>query len=174
MEEKRIAMLTGSFDPVTAGHADLIARAARMFDFVYVAIMSNGEKDSVGHGMFTCEERLTLLIETCRDLAEEGITNVRPEICVGLSSTYAAARGIRYIVRGARSASDFDYEYSLAAIMKRFDADLETVILPASPEIACVSSTYVRELLKYDCPIGDAMTESAAEAALAILAERGE
>ncbi|MBQ8747245.1 MAG: pantetheine-phosphate adenylyltransferase [Clostridia bacterium] len=171
MENKRIAMLTGSFDPVTKGHADLIARAARMFDFVYVVVMSNGEKES---GMFTCEERLTLLIETCRDLAEQGITNVRPEICVGLSSTYAAARDIRYIVRGARCASDFDYEYSLAAIMKRFDPELETVILPASPEIACVSSTYVRELLKYGCPIGDSMTESAAEAALAILDERYE
>ena len=172
MEEKRIAMLTGSFDPVTAGHADLIARAARMFDFVYVAIMSNGEKDSVGHGMFTYEERLTLLIETCRDLAEEGITNVIPELCVGLSSAYAAERGIRYIVRGARCASDFDYEYSLANIMKRFDANLETVILPASPEISCVSSTYVRELLKYGCPIGDAMPKSAACEALRILQER--
>ncbi len=174
MDEKRIAMLTGSFDPVTAGHADLIARAARMFDFVYVAIMSNGEKDGAGRGMFTYEERLTLLIETCRDLAAQGITNVRPEICVGLASSYAAARDIRYIVRGARCASDFDYEYSLAAIMKRFDPELETVILPSAPETACVSSTYVRELLKYGCPIGDAMTESAADAAQLLLTERDE
>ncbi len=172
MEKKRIAMLTGSFDPVTAGHADLIARAARMFDFVYVAIMSNGEKDCAGHGMFTYEERLALLLETCRDLADEGITNVRPEICVGLASTYAAARDIRYIVRGARSASDFDYEYSLASIMKRFDPELETVVLPAAPELACISSTYVRELLKYGCPIGDAMPESAAQMAAAMAPDR--
>ena len=172
MGEKKIAMLTGSFDPVTVGHADLIARAARIFDFVYVAIMSNGEKDSAGHGMFTCEERLALLAATCRDLAEEGITNVRAEICIGLSSSYAAARDVRYIVRGARGATDFDYEASLAGIMKRFDPNLETVILPATPEIACVSSTYVRELLKYGCPIGDAMTKTAAETARMILASR--
>ena len=172
MAEKRIAMLTGSFDPVTSGHADLIRRAAAMFDTVYVAVMSNGEKDSAGHGTFTYAQRLEILEAACRDLAEEGVTNVIPEICEGLSSTYAAARGVRYIVRGARCAADFDYEYSLANIMKRFNEDLETVILPAAPTLSCVSATYVRELLKYGCPIGDAMPKSAAETALAILAER--
>lgn len=172
MADKRIAMLTGSFDPVTAGHTDLIRRAAAMFDTVYVAIMSNGEKDSAGSGMFTYAERLEILAAACRDLAEEGITNVIPEICEGLSSAYAAERGVRYIVRGARCASDFDYEYSLANIMKRFEPALETVILPADPALSCVSATYVRELFKYGCPIGDAMPESAAGKALAIFAGR--
>ena len=116
-ETKRIAMITGSFDPVTSGHADLIRRAARMFDVVYVALMSNGEKDSSGGGMFTYGERLAMLEAACADLAGEGITNVKAELCVGLSSAYAAERGVKYIVRGVRSASDFDYEYSLAAIM---------------------------------------------------------
>ena len=87
-------------------------------------------------------------------------------MCVGLSSAYAAERGITYIVRGVRCASDFDYEYSLAAIMKRFDSDLETVMLPSDSSIACVSSTYVRELIKYGHPIGDAMPESAAALAV--------
>lgn len=172
MAEKRIAMLTGSFDPVTSGHADLIRRAAALFDVVYVAVMSNGEKDSAGNGTFTYAQRLEILSAACRDLAEEGVTNVIPEICDGLSSAYAAQRNVRFIVRGARCAADFDYEYSLANIMKRFDANLETVILPAEPTLSCVSATYVRELLKYGCPIGDAMPPSAAAAALRILAER--
>jgi len=162
----RIAMLTGSFDPVTAGHVDLLRRAAGMFDIVYAAIMSNGEKDSAGSGAFTYEERLAILNAACDSLADEGIRNVRPEICVGLSSEYAAQRGITYIVRGVRNAADFDYEYGLAGIMKRFDAGLETVFLPADPVLSCVSSTYVRELLKYGCPIGDAMPERAAELAV--------
>ena len=90
---------------------------------------------------------------------------MKAELCEGLSSAYAAERGITYIVRGVRCASDFDYEYSLAAIMKRFDAGLETVMLPSEPSIACVSSTYVRELIKYHHPIGDAMPESASKLA---------
>lgn len=171
-ETKRIAMITGSFDPVTRGHADLIRRAARMFDVVYVALMSNGEKDSSGGGMFTYGERLAMLEAACADLAGEGITNVKAELCVGLSSAYAAERGVKYIVRGVRSASDFDYESSLAAIMKRFDSDLETVMLPAEPSIACVSSTYVRELIKYGHPIGDAMPKSAAHLAVSFYGKK--
>jgi pantetheine-phosphate adenylyltransferase len=164
-EMKRIAMITGSFDPVTVGHTDLIRRAAKMFDFVYVALMSNGVKDSAGGGMFTYSQRLAMLEAACADLAGEGTTNVKAELCEGLSSAYAAERGVNYIVRGVRCASDFDYEYSLAAIMKRFDAGLETVMLPSEPSIACVSSTYVRELIKYHHPIGDAMPESASKLA---------
>ena len=90
----------------------------------------------------------------------------------GIIPTYAAERGIAYIVRGVRCASDFDYEYSLAAIMKRFDADLETVMLPAEPSIACVSSTYVRELIKYGHPIGDAMPKSAARLAVSLYGKK--
>ena len=162
---KRIAMIDGSFDPVTSGHLDLIVRAARMFDFVYVAVMSNGEKNAAGSGMFTYDERLKMLEAACASLSERGIDNVKAEICTGLASAYAKSRGVRYIVRGVRNASDFDYEYSLAAIMRRFDASLETVFLPAAPEIACVSASYVRELLKYGFPIGDAMPERAASLA---------
>lgn len=166
MSAAKIAMLTGSFDPVTAGHVDLIRRAAAMFDTVYAAVMSNGEKDSAGGGMFTYAQRLSILEAACSSLRAEGIENVRPELCVGLSSDYAAERGVTYIVRGVRSASDFDYEYGLAGIMKRFDARLETVLLPAEPALSCVSSTYVRELLKYGCPIGDAMPPQAAALAM--------
>ena len=171
-ETKRIAMITGSFDPVTRGPAELIRRAARMFDVVYVALMSNGEKASSGGGMFTYGERLAMLEAACADLAGEGITTVKAELCVGLSSAYAAERGVKYIVRGVRSASDFDYESSLAAIMKRFAADLETVMLPAEPSIACVSSTYVRELIKYGHPIGDAMPKSAAHLAVSFYGKK--
>ena len=172
MEKKRIAMLTGSFDPVTAGHMDLVRRAALLFDTVYVAVMSNGEKDKAGHGMFTPAERLAILCAAVDSLAAEGITNVKPEICEGLSSEYAQKRGVGFIVRGARTATDFDYETGLAAIMKRFDANLETVILPATPELSCISATYVRELLKYGCPLGDAMPAAAAETALSFLRKK--
>ncbi len=168
MAEKRIAMLTGSFDPVTAGHMDLIKRAAKLFDTVYVAVLVNGAKG----GLFTPEQRLSILKAALVDLKNEGVTNVVAESFSGLASEYAAKRGARYIVRGARSAADFDYEAGLAAIMKRFDASLETVILPAAPEIACISASYVRELLKYGCPLGDAVSPEAGKEVLRILAEK--
>ena len=71
----------------------------------------------------------------------------------GLTSDIAHALGAKYLIRGARSGSDFDYEYDLAFIMKRFDPELETVILPSAPALSMISSTYVRELLKYGSPL---------------------
>lgn len=171
-ERKKIAMLSGSFDPVTSGHVNLMRRAARIFDVVYVAVMVNGKKSSSGGGMFTDSERLRLLEEVCRELAEENIDNLIPALCDGLASDFAAAHGVRYIVRGARNASDFDYETSLAGIMKRFDPELETVVLPTEPSLSCISSTYVRELLRYCCPIGDAMPKSAAALAESFYQEK--
>ena len=166
MSAPRIAMLTGSFDPVTTGHMDILRRAAAMFDTVYIVIMSNGDKDSAGSGMFTFAQRLAILEAACESLREEGITNVYAEMYSGLSSEFAKQHGVKYIVRGLRSASDFDYEYGLAGIMKRFDPELETIFLPADPTLYCVSSTYVRELLRFGCDVGDAMPAKAAERAL--------
>lgn len=142
-------MITGSFDPVTSGHLDLIKRSASMFDDVWVVIVANTEKKS---GLFTPDERLELM-----EAAIDGIPNVRAMVYGGLTSDAAAQIGAKIIVRGARSATDYDYEYNLSLIMKRFDPTLETIILPTSPQYAAISSTYVRDLLKYNCPLADSV-----------------
>ena len=147
----RHAVVTGSFDPVTSGHADLIRRAAAMFDRVTVLILANTEKVS---GLFPPEDRLRFLTAVCRE-----IPGADAMVWGGLTSDAMEKIGARFIVRGARSGADFDYEYSLASIMKRFDAGIETVVLPADPALAAVSSTYVRDLLKYGAPLGDAVPE---------------
>ena len=147
----RRAIITGSFDPVTAGHEDLITRAARLFDEVTVVILANTEKAG---GTFLPEDRLTLLQHTIDSLPCD---NVRATLYGGLTSDIAAKLGAGFIIRGARSASDFDYEYNLSLIMKRFNPQLETVILPTDPAKSMISSTYVRDLLKYGCPLGDAV-----------------
>ena len=170
--DERICIVTGSFDPMTSGHADLLIRASRLFDRVHVVVLDNGKKDSTGGGMFTYEERLTILQTAVDELRSAGIANVCAESFTGLTSDYAKKVGAKFIVRGARNASDFDYEVSLAEIMKRFDPELETVILPADPKRACISSTYVRELLRYDCPIGDAMPPLAGACAVDLLQKR--
>ena len=140
------AIITGSFDPITSGHEDLIRRAAAMFDEVTVVIVANTEKRT---GMFRAEDRLLFAEKLAESLTAEGVGMVNAILYGGLTSEAAHKVGARFIVRGARNATDFDYEYGLAGIMKRFDPNLETVILPADPILSCVSSTYVRELLKY-------------------------
>lgn len=151
MAEERIALVTGSYDPITAGHMHLIRIAAGMFDRVYVTICANTQKAG---GTFLPEDRVTL----AKDAVEKaGLANVDVILNGGLVSDAARVCGAKYLVRGLRNGMDFAYEYDLAGIMKRFDSRLETVFLPTDPTLACISATYVRDLLKYDCPLGDAV-----------------
>ena len=161
----RRAVITGSFDPVTSGHEDLIRRAAAMFDAVTVVVLANAEKPS---GAFHPDDRLRFVEETVRDLP-----NADAMVYHGLTSEAMERIGAKYIVRGARSGSDFDYEYDLAQIMKRFDPEIETVILPSRPELSMISSTYVRELLKYNSPLGDAVPAACREDMLAVWERNG-
>ena len=150
----RRAIITGSFDPITSGHMDLIERASAMFDEVFVVILANTEKKS---GLFSADARLE--IAKCA-VSSQKRGNVTVCLHSGLTSDIARELGAHYIVRGARCGTDFDYEYNLSCIMKRFAPEIETVILPASPALSAISSTYVRDLLKYGCDLGDAVPES--------------
>lgn len=143
----RAAYVSGSFDPVTRGHVDIIRRAAELFDRVVVAVTANAEKHS---GMFTPDERLEILKCAVRE-----IENVECLICSGLASDFAREHGLKYFVRGVRSASDFDYEYSLANIMKKFDENIETVLLPSDPALSHISSSYAKERIRYGCSLDD-------------------
>lgn len=149
--QKRVALVTGSYDPITVGHMHLIRVAAELFDTVYVAICANTKKAT---GAFLPTDRVTL----AEDAVEKaGLANVHVILCEGLVSDIAHSCGAKYLVRGLRNGMDFAYEYDLAGIMKRFDPALETVFLPTDPTLACVSATYVRDLLKYDCPLDEAV-----------------
>ena len=150
----KIAVVSGSFDPITAGHMDVVRVATGIFDEVHVVIVANGEKS---HGMFSPADRLRIAAR-----AVQSYKNVCAAVHSGLLSDYCASVGAKYLVRGVRNGTDFAYEYDLAAIMRRFDPELETVFLPAPPERACVSSTYVRELLKYGCPLDGAVPDGCA------------
>ncbi|MBO5195516.1 MAG: pantetheine-phosphate adenylyltransferase [Clostridia bacterium] len=151
---KKIAIVPGSYDPATLGHIDIIKRAAEIFDTVYAAIMVNSEKK----GLFSPEERLEILSSACRDL-----TNVKPIVWTSLSSKLMSETGAKFIVKGARNATDFDYEHSLSEIMRHFSPDCDTVIFPSRPEYFHVSSTYARELLKYGHDLSDIADKETAE-----------
>ena len=120
----RTAICSGSFDPITLGHLDIIRRAAACFDRVCVCVSPNAEKKNQ---MFTPEEKLLLVRTAVADLP-----NVEAELWPGLLADFAVDHGATAIVRGVRNTSDFDVEYQLALINQDIHPGLETMLLPAS------------------------------------------
>lgn len=133
----------GSFDPVTNGHLDVVARAARLFDQVVVAVVHNPSK----HGFLPVADRLDLLRECLpADLLDAGRVEV-DEVPGGLLVDYCARVGAVAVVKGVRGATDIDYEQPMAQ-MNRHLSGLETVYLPGDPSWLHVSSSLVREVAR--------------------------
>ena len=141
----KTAVCSGSFDPITLGHLDIIRRSAACFDKVYVCVSPNAEKKNQ---MFTPEEKL-LLVRTA--VAE--LPNVEAELYSGLLADYARQKGAGILVKGVRNTTDFDLEYQQAAINRGICPELETLLLPASPAYQHFSSTMVREMIRYGQPL---------------------
>lgn len=137
---KRKALVSGSFDPVTVGHLDLIARASSLFDEVYAVVFSNTEKNS----LLDAPLRRDLLSASCASLP-----NVTVDVFEGLLCDYTAKQGISFIVRGVRDASDVPYEMMLSTINRGLGNSPETIFLPARPEYFHISSSYVRDMIRY-------------------------
>lgn len=141
----KIAVCSGSFDPITLGHVDIIQRAAACFDRVWVCVSPNAEKKNQ---MFTPEQKLRLV-----RLAVAELPNVEAELYPGLLADYAVSHGANVIVRGVRNATDFDVEYQLALINRTIYPELETMILPASAAYQHFSSSMAREMIRYRQPL---------------------
>ena len=141
----RIAVCSGSFDPITLGHMDIIRRAAACFDRVCVCVSPNAEKKNQ---MFTPEEKLLLVRTAVADLP-----NVEAELWPGLLADFAVDHGATAIVRGVRNTSDFDVEYQMALINQGIHPGLETMLLPASPAYQHFSSSMAREMIRYHQPL---------------------
>ena len=141
----RTAICSGSFDPITLGHLDIIRRAAACFDRVCVCVSPNAEKRNQ---MFTPEQKLQLVRTAVADLP-----NVTAEHYSGLLASYAREKGACVLVKGLRNATDFDQEYQMASINRGICPGLETVFLPASPAYQHFSSTMVREMIRYGQPM---------------------
>ena len=141
----RTAVCSGSFDPITLGHLDIIRRAAACFDKVVVCVVANAEKTNQ---MFTPEQKLQLV-----KAAVSSIPNVEAELWPGLLAEFAQRHGADVIVRGVRCATDFDSEYQLALINRGLCHRPDTLILPAAPEYQHFSSTMAREMIRYGQPL---------------------
>lgn len=140
------AVYPGSFDPLTNGHLDIITRASKCFDRLYIVVFENTEKDP----MFTADERVSMMQEACRALS-----NVEVDRSSGLLVSYAHARGATVIVKGLRAVSDFDYEFKMALMNKNLAPDVETMFMMTSLTHMYLSSSLVKEVAAYGAPIGD-------------------
>ena len=136
----KIAIVPGSFDPVTNGHIDIIKRTAELFDEVYVAILINSSKTP----LFTVEERIELLKHVTRD-----IENVKIESFSGLLVDFARKKKANCIVKGLRAVSDYEYEVQMALTNKQIAPEIETLFIPTSGLYSYLSLSIVKEVAKY-------------------------
>ena len=137
----RTAICSGSFDPITLGHLDIIQRAAACFDRVCVCVSPNAEKRNQ---MFTPEQKLLLVRTAVADLP-----NVEAELWPGLLADFAVRHRACAIVRGVRNTTDFEYERTMAATNRRLYPAVVTVMLFTPPDVADISSSTVREVLAF-------------------------
>ena len=141
----KTAICSGSFDPITLGHLDVIRRAAAIFDRVCVCVSPNAEKKNQ---MFTPEQKLLLVRAAVAELP-----NVEAELFPGLLADFAVSHGANVIVRGIRNVTDMDVEYQMALINRGLHPELETFLLPASPAYQHFSSSMAREMIRYHQPL---------------------
>ena len=133
--KRKIAIVPGSFDPITYGHIDIIKRSTQLFDEVIVAILVNPDKKY----LFTLEEREEMINESIKDF-----NNVRVDSFSGLLVNYAKKVDSTVIVRGLRAVSDFEYEMQLTFMNKALDDNIETFYMMANKQYSFISSSIVK------------------------------
>ncbi|MFZ9045664.1 MAG: pantetheine-phosphate adenylyltransferase [Cyclobacteriaceae bacterium] len=137
---EKVAIFPGSFDPFTRGHEDIVIRSLQIFDKVVIAIGYNSKKARY----FQVDQMIKYIENTFTNYENVEVVTYN-ELTANLAKTYNA----RYLVRGLRNTTDFEYENSIAQINKYLNEKLETVFLITSPEFAHISSTIIREVHKY-------------------------
>ncbi len=136
----KVAVYPGSFDPVTKGHLDIIKRASRTFDKVYVAILTNSSKTP----MFSLEKRLDWLRRSTAD-----IPNVEIDCFSGLLVNYLSEKNSNIIIKGLRAVSDFEYEFQMALMNRKLNPDVETLFMMTSGKYSYLSSSIVKEVARH-------------------------
>lgn len=136
----RVAVYTGVFDPVHFGHLDIIRRGSTLFDRLVVGVGNNPEKST----FFTIDERVQLLKKVTTPFS-----NVEIKPFPGLAVSFVREVGARIMLRGLRTLSDMEYEFSMSLTNLDLDAEVETVFLMAMVEFSHISSTLIRQIAKF-------------------------
>jgi pantetheine-phosphate adenylyltransferase len=137
---QKIALFPGSFDPITKGHKSIVERALPMFDKIVVAVGTNTAKNSV----FPLEKRIEWIEKTFAQY-----DNVEVVTFNSLTVDFCREIGAKYILRGLRNSTDFQYERNIARINQELDSEIETIFLMTKPDDAAISSSLVREILSF-------------------------
>jgi pantetheine-phosphate adenylyltransferase len=154
----RRAIYPGSFDPVTNGHLDIIARGCKLFDEIIIAILVNPDKKP----LFTIEERREMLLEVLREI-KQGTCQLLVEDFQGLLVQYAIEREADAIVRGIRAISDYEYELQMALMNRRLEPRIETVFMMPAEAYSYVSSRLVKEVFQLGATIDGLVPASVEE-----------
>jgi pantetheine-phosphate adenylyltransferase len=145
---ERVGVYPGTFDPVTLGHLDIIRRGAKLVDRLIVGVTTNPSKNP----MFTPDERIAMVE---REVAALGVDNVSVVGFNALLIKFARRQGATAILRGLRAVADFEYEYQMAGMNQRLDAEVETVFLMADVSLQPIASKLVKEIALFGGEIAD-------------------
>ena len=152
--DKKIALYPGSFDPITNGHLDVLERASAMFDKVVIAVLKHPEKKS----FLSVEQRVNLIKESIKDMK-----NVSVDSFDGLTVEYARKIGAKFLIRGLRTITDFEYEVQLCQTNQVIAPDIDTVFLSTKPQHNFISSSIVRELSSHKTDISKFVPKNVVE-----------
>ncbi|KAA9327112.1 pantetheine-phosphate adenylyltransferase [Hymenobacter busanensis] len=142
----RIALFPGSFDPFTNGHLDVVRRGTELFDHIIVAIGNNSSKTRY----LPVEQMTSIIEEVFRDESRVSVQSYK-----GLTADFARETGARFLLRGLRNTTDFEYENTIAQANRHVNPQLETVFLITSPPLAAISSTIIREIHRFGGSVDD-------------------
>lgn len=151
----KIAVVPGTFDPITNGHLDIIKRGAAVFGQVNVVVLNNSSKNP----LFSVEERIALIKEATADLS-----NVHVETFSGLLMDYAESVNASAIIRGLRAVSDFEYEMQITSMNRVLNDEIETFFIMTKNQYSFLSSSIVKEVAKYGGYIGELVPTHVEEA----------
>jgi pantetheine-phosphate adenylyltransferase len=138
---KRIAVFPGSFDPFTKGHEDIVLRGLKLFDEIIIAIGYNSGKSQ---RYFPVEFMIEKINETFK-----GLPQISVQTYAELTADFAKRNGSKYLLRGLRNTTDFEYENSIAQVNRHLNPELESVFLITSPQFASINSSIIREVHRY-------------------------
>jgi len=148
MANQRVGLYPGTFDPITAGHMDIITRALGLVDRLVIGVATNPGKGP----LFTLDERIAMVTSEVAPLAKAANAEINVEPFSGLLVEFAARMGAKIVVRGLRAVADFEYEFQMVGMNAHLNPDIETVFLMASEKYSFIASRLVKEvaLLKGD------------------------
>ena len=156
----RIGLYPGTFDPVTLGHLDIVARAVKLVDHLVIGIANNPSKTQA----FSIKERVAMMRRETAPLSGDRRATISVETFDTLLIHYAREIGASIVIRGLRAVSDFEYEFQMVGMNQRLDPDIETVFLMADPRHQAIASRLVKEIAAFGGDVSAFTTPAVAKA----------